>query len=166
MIGSFIYKRLLRRKFSLQRGQSLAETAIVFPILLLLLSGLLDLGRLYYVYVGLQDATGEAAIFLAVNPECETSADGADCADPNNALFRAQNAGGPTGVLDFSSMTTTITYTDDEPTPNGIRDIGDSVTVTMEYPFEFVTPIMPQISGVNPITLRAISSQIIVQNPD
>ena len=75
MIGSFIYKRLLRRKFSLQRGQSLAETAIVFPILLLLLSGLLDLGRLYYVYVGLQDATGEAAIFLAVNPECETSAD-------------------------------------------------------------------------------------------
>lgn len=166
MIGSLIEKRPLRRKSSTQRGQSLAETAIVFPILLLLVSGLLDLGRLYYVYVGLQDATAEAAIFLAVSPECETSADGSACADPNNALFRAQNAGGPSGILDFSSITTSITYTDDEPTPNGIRDIGDSVTVTMDYPFEFVTPIMPQISGVNPITLRAIASQVIVQNPD
>lgn len=155
-----------RLKFKPERGQSLVETAIVFPVLLLLLSGLLDLGRLYYVYVGLQDATGEAALFLAVSPECETSADGSSCTDPNNALFRAQNAGGTTGVIDFSTITTNITYTDDEPTPNGIRDIGDTVTVTMDYPFEFLTPIMPKISGANPITLRAISSQVIVQNPD
>lgn len=149
-----------------KRGQSVAEVAVAFPVLLLLISGLLDLGRLYYAYVALEDATGEAALFLAVNPECETSADGAICADPNNAFFRARNAGGTTGVIDFSTITTNITYTDDEYPANGARDIGDTITVTMEYPFEFLTPIMPKISGANPITLRAISSQVVVQNPD
>jgi Flp pilus assembly protein TadG len=144
----------------------MAELAISFPILLLMLSGLLDLGRMYYIFVSLQDAAAEAALFLSVSPECQTSADGTDCADPNNALFRAQNAGGTTGVIDFATITTTITYEDDEPVPNGIRDIGDIVTVRMEYPFEFITPIMPKIASVNPITLTAISAQTVVQNPD
>jgi Flp pilus assembly protein TadG len=153
-----------------RRGQSMVELAISFPILLLMLSGLLDLGRMYYVFVALQDATAEAALFLSVSPECQTSADTIpgllDCTDPNNAFFRAQNAGGTTGVINFSAINTTITYMDDEPIPNGIRDIGDTVTVKMEYPFEFITPIMPRIAAINPITLTAVSAEIIVQNPD
>lgn len=158
--------RFRRQSGQRRRGQSMAELAISFPILLLMLSGLLDLGRMYYIFVSLQDAAAEAALFLSVSPECQTSADGADCADPNNAFFRAQNAGGTTGVIDFSTITTDITYEDDEPVPNGIRDIGDTVTVRMEYPFEFITPIMPRIASVNPITLTAVSAQTIVQNPD
>lgn len=155
-----------RHRRNRNRGQSTAEVAIAFPVLLLLISGLLDLGRLYYAYVGLEDAAAEAALFLAVSPECETSADGSNCTDPNNALYRAQQAGGPSGFLTFNTISTTITSTDDEPFPNGVRDIGDTVTVTMEYPYTLLTPIMPKIAGVNPITLRAIATQVIVQNPD
>ena len=148
------------------KGQSMAEVAIALPLLLMLVSGLLDLGRLYYAYVGLEDAAAEAALFLAVSPNCANPSDGANCADPNNALYRAHLAGGPTGFLDFSTISTSVTSVDDEPVPNGIRDIGDTITVTMDYPFELLTPIMPKITGVNPLMLEATAAQVIVQNPN
>jgi Flp pilus assembly protein TadG len=69
-----------------ERGQSLVEMALTLPILLLILSGLIDLGRVYFTYVALEDVVGEAALYLSINPDC-IKADPAlpKCADPNNA---------------------------------------------------------------------------------
>ncbi len=46
----------------LERGQSMVEMALGFVLLLIVLSGLLDVGRAFYIYVALEDAAGEAAL--------------------------------------------------------------------------------------------------------
>jgi Flp pilus assembly protein TadG len=52
-----------------ERGQSLVETAVVFPILLLLLAAVIDFGRVFDAYIVLTNAAREGARFGSVNPE-------------------------------------------------------------------------------------------------
>lgn len=144
-------KRLLKKG---QRGQSLVEFSLTAIILIMILSGLLDLGRLYFAYVALEDAAGEAAIFLAiVDPLCETAASGATCTGSNNAEWRATNA--TRGILD-NTLLNVIT---DVPLPN----TGQQVYVTIEYPYRFLTPL---ISAIAPeVTLTGYATQTIVNKP-
>ena len=52
-----------------QLGQSLLEFALVLPILLLLVFGAMDLGRMFYIKVALTNAAREGANYLAYHPE-------------------------------------------------------------------------------------------------
>jgi len=54
-------------------GQSLVEVALVLPILLVILSGLVDLGRVYFTFVALEDAAAEGALYLSLFPDCPYS---------------------------------------------------------------------------------------------
>ena len=51
-----------------ERGQSLVETAIVFPILLLLLAAVVDFGRAFDAYIVLTNAAREGARWGSVKP--------------------------------------------------------------------------------------------------
>jgi Flp pilus assembly protein TadG len=145
-----------RRHQDNERGQSLVEMTVGAVILILILSGLLDLGRVYYVIVALEDGAGEAALYLAINPECWTAADGPQCADPNNAEYRARHSGGE--LVDWSTTTITVT-----PPSAADRDaVGDTVTVSIVYPYLLLTPVIPQITGVNPINLTGMATQIVI----
>ena len=68
-----------------EQGQSLVEFAITLPILILILSGLMDLGRAYYIYVALEEAVAEAALYLAISPDCPDENLLTKCENPNNA---------------------------------------------------------------------------------
>lgn len=148
-----------------QRGQSLAELAIGFTVLVLLASGLLDLGRTYFVHVALEDGAGEAALFLSINPNCVLPSDGPQCADPNNAMWRARYAGG-SGTGSFVDWSTISDDDIDVSIINTSGDdslVGDTVRVTITYQFPLLTPIIPQIAGANPIPLRGEAVQFIVK---
>ncbi|MBI3958867.1 MAG: pilus assembly protein [Chloroflexi bacterium] len=45
-----------------ERGQSLVEMAIIMPVILLIMAGVFDFGRVIYAYVVVVNATREAAI--------------------------------------------------------------------------------------------------------
>ena len=98
-----------------QEGQSLVEVAISFSLLVLLLGGLVDLGHAFFIFIALEDAAGEAALFAAIEPDCPYEyqsaleptpvADngqsddylgptGLNCSPPRNSMWRAQEAGG------------------------------------------------------------------------
>jgi Flp pilus assembly protein TadG len=145
-----------------QRGQSLVEMTVGTLVLAVIISGLLDLGRLYYVYVALEDGAGEGALYMAIDPECWTTADGADCADPNNGLYRVANAG--SGQVDWSSAVVTFSY-NDLVAPTGEVSLGDTVIVTIQYDFPLITPLIPEIAGVNPIPLTVSASQTVIREP-
>lgn len=51
----------------LQRGQSLVELALMLPLVLLILSALLDTGRAVYAYTVVINATREATLLGAAN---------------------------------------------------------------------------------------------------
>ena len=52
-----------------ERGQSLVETAVVLPILLLLVAAIVDFGRAFDVYIVLTNAAREGARWGSVNPQ-------------------------------------------------------------------------------------------------
>lgn len=139
---------------NLERGQSLVEMSVGFVLLLIVLSGLLDVGRAYYIYVGLEDGAGEAALYLSIDPECRTAADGDQCADPNNAEYRARNAGGEN--IDWSAADITITRP-------AIYGVGDPVKVTIQYELPLLTPFMPRFAGINPVYLTTEATQTIIR---
>ncbi len=56
-----------REHRSRERGQSMVEMALTFPILLLVLAGTVEIGIYYNNYLTLVDATRESARFLADN---------------------------------------------------------------------------------------------------
>jgi Flp pilus assembly protein TadG len=52
-----------------ERGQSLVEMAIVFPILLLFLAAAIDFGRVFDAYIVMTNAVREGARFGSVKPD-------------------------------------------------------------------------------------------------
>ena len=139
-----------------EKGQSLVEFALALPILILILSGLVDIGRVYFAFIFLEEAAAEAALFLSIEPSC---LDGTQCAAPNNALWRAQNSGSTQGVVDSNQ----ISVTGNVQNP----DIGATVTVTATYPFRFITPGIAAIAetvtnGDDFIVLSVTATHIVI----
>lgn len=54
-------------------GQSLVEMALLLPILLLLMVGMLDLGRAFYAYITITNAAREGARYAASHPTDDSS---------------------------------------------------------------------------------------------
>src|SRR4029077_5456851 len=71
-------------------GQSMVEFALVLPIMLLLLAGAIDLGRLFYSYIAVENAAKEGALYGARNPLCDDAAN-SNCPNPNNVVWHVQN---------------------------------------------------------------------------
>ena len=136
-----------------ERGQSLVEMAILMVLLLVIMGGVLDLGRMYFTYLALQNAAGEGASYGAINPEW---VDSTDNDDPNNITYRVQNES--TGNLIDWSQTTVVVET------NTILG-GQPITVTVSYDYEIITPMMQAITGDN-VTLSAWDVQLIYLTED
>ncbi|MGI8927504.1 MAG: TadE/TadG family type IV pilus assembly protein [Tepidiformaceae bacterium] len=99
-------------------GQALAEFAIILPIMLLLLFGLVDFGRGFYSWLVVTNAAREGARVGAVQ-------------QPASAINTRINASA-SGV-DTSKLTITLTNV------QGTK--GTPVEVDLSYDFDFVTPI-------------------------
>ncbi len=143
-----------------RKGQSLVEFALAATVLLLLLVGVLDLGRMYMAWVAIQDAAGEGALYAAMNPRCISAANGPTCATPNNAYDRTfiavqQTPGTP---LDPYQVAIVIVPND----PNQIC-FGTPITVSTVYSFTMITPLMRGMFG-SEVTLRAYAVQRALNN--
>lgn len=177
-----------RRARLTERGQSFVEAALGFVILIFVLSGVIDIGRMYFSYITLEDAAGEAALFLSIHPGCvyptddvnPTNSVDPDCAGTANAWYRARNAGG--GLVDFvalgieqSDLVVTC-YTaagvpretwpekydalDTSHDGSGV-EIGDICKVQIPYEFPLYSPIIPEITGMPVIQISGIASETI-----
>jgi hypothetical protein len=107
-----------------ERGQSMVETALVLPILLLILVGIIDLGRFVYSYAHLQMAAQETVRLGGLDKNDQSIIDFAhqyvQLGDPNKLQV--------------------------DITPNDAgRHSGDYVTVKLKYPFILYTPLISTI---------------------
>jgi hypothetical protein len=104
-----------------ERGQSMVETALVLPILLLVLVGIIDLGRFVYSYAYLQMAAQETVRHGGLDENDQAITD-----------FAHQYVKlGDSNLLQIDIS------------PNDIaRHSGDYVTVKLKYPFTLYTPFI------------------------
>lgn len=131
-----------------QRGQSLVEMAIMMVVLLLIMGGVLDFGRMYFTYLALQNAAGEGAVYGAINPEWETNSDNPN---PDNITYRVQTES--TGnLIDWSTTNVTV----DAPLIAG----GEPITVSVSYTYTVITPMIQVFTGPD-VELTATDTQLI-----
>ena len=57
-----------KRMKSTERGQSLVELALIITFLLILVAGVIDLGRMIFTYLAMRDAAQEGAVYGSIEP--------------------------------------------------------------------------------------------------
>lgn len=109
-----------------EEGQALVEFALTLPILLLLMIGLVDVGRGLQAYVSLGNAVREAAREAAVHGADATTPWGPSANDANvTAAVRGRIAGIVTGDVSVTSSW-----------PSGSNAAAQQVVVSATYTFK------------------------------
>ena|SRR5688500_3949144 len=144
----------LRRR-DRSRGQAMVEFALIIPIFLLFVFGILDLARAVYTYHTLNNAAREGARVAAVDQTLTRIQD--------RASSRAVGTGvGPTDVsVDY--RTSELPDDEDSCLANVGTDypspIGCTVIVRVELGFTAATPIISNIIGT--INMAGESSMVV-----
>lgn len=138
------------------RGQSLVEFALTLPFLLVMLLVALDVGRLFFVYVGVQNAAREAAAYAAISAACQTGSSA--CSDPQILAIARQEVGGDTTlVVNSAACATSCTRS------NGLNEYRITVSVSRPFPLMFSATTIPGLGGVTfpTFTLGASATAVI-----
>jgi Flp pilus assembly protein TadG len=146
----------------LQSGQSLLEFTVMAIVLAVLLMGVLDLARAYFTYLALKDAAAEGAYFGSAYPQCvDASVVGANpaCGGANNIVYRTRNSAPVGGLVDWQTANVQVTL------PPALQP-GESITVSVAYQYQMLTPIISAIATDQTLTLRAVSAATIIRVPD
>lgn len=126
------------RRTERERGQALIEFALVLPLFLLLLLGIVQLGSVFRDYIALTDATRvgarQAAVARSIQPEA---------ARVPNIIARTERAA---VNLDKTKMTVTVEPVMIDGVTPGWEQSGD-VTVHATYPFKLNIAGMVVFSG-------------------
>ena len=155
-----------------EQGQSLVELAMSLVVLLILVAGLVDLGRAFFTYVALRDAAQEGASYAAVvNSETlETSGAVSNycAAIANRVIITTTDLSGGTpasnGPVNLQSLTdageltvtTTINGTDCASMAPADVCMGGAVRVEVNYDhFPLTMPFMGTILGRQELSLSA-----------
>jgi Flp pilus assembly protein TadG len=119
-------------------GQSLVELALLLPILILIMAGALDLARVYDAYTSITNASREGARYGAANPT--------DNSGIASAVNRELTSTGISGVTVSEACST---YSANTPVDCGVANTGDRITVSVSYPFRFVTGLIIGLSSIS-----------------
>jgi len=123
-----------------ERGQSLVETAIIFPLLLLLLAAVVDFGRAFDAYIVLTNAAREGARWGSVKPELTV--------DEVKQFVVDDVQGSGTNIAQLDG------FTADNVTVEGQEAGSTVVKVTVTYPFDLW---FGQLIGIPDVTLTKVS---------
>jgi Flp pilus assembly protein TadG len=115
-----------------RRGQSMVEAAFILPIIILILTGIIDFGLLLNNYLVIVNASREGARFAAVGYS------------DNEIGAIIDNA---TVSLDQAKLTTTIYPSE------SVRKKGEEVTVTVQYENSLFTPVISSLVP-NPVQIK------------
>jgi hypothetical protein len=153
-----LYTRRSSRTSSLRgkaRGQAVVEFALVMVFFLVILLGVIDLGRLWFTVVAVEHAAAEGSLFGLAHPWCITA--GAGCEDPNNIEYRLKHES-QGDIIDPSKLTYAVTC-DPDCSPGGI------ISVEVTYDFDLIAPGL-SVFGADSIPIRRVSRQIIAAAPE
>jgi len=146
-----------------EKGQSLLELALSMMLLLLILAGIVDLGRAVYTVMAMQDAAEEGIVFGVAFP--------GECAEIKTRVLD--------NLADFNSQPITVNVLTREPaaslsgTPgplsacveNSPVHIGDEMVIEVTQAFKISMPILGAITGQE-IPLKATANGVLIRGAD
>lgn len=132
-----------------QRGQSLVEFALVFPVFVMLVFGLIDLGRLVYVDNAIAQAAREGARWGSVQGRSSSATTRDD--------VRAYTLGIMTAV---PGPTVAVSCELDGAARTACRT-NDTLVVSVSSPVSMLTPVIGQLVGT--VTVSSIAKVTVNQ---
>lgn len=165
---------LVRAAHREARGQSLVETALALPLLLLVVIGVVDVGRVYALKTQITNAAREAAAYAARDPQATANAIcGRALAELNGApeacSLDASDASGKSWIASRTPATVTCARGTPETACGSSTDplvlfqtpgaAGADVTVTVTYRFSLLTGyLVGRAFAVNPVSVGAAAT--------
>lgn len=128
-----------------EEGQSLIEFAISLTLLLIMLAGIVDIGRIFFVYITIREAAQEGAAFASVCPA---------------------NAAVETRVRTSSSWPIDLSTNNPNVTVNATiqPQIGVPLIVTVRYiNFTLSMPFIGSFLGSQTIDIEANAQHLVLQ---
>lgn len=150
-------RQLRQRRRS--RGQSLVEFALVLPVFLVFLAGALDLGRVFYANITLNNAAREGAFQAAITPTLFQEDQACNQAT-NRVVCRIQNE------TQGSMIAVAPTDIDMSCSAGCAKTAGSFVTVEVRGTFRLVTPLLSFIFGGQDLDLTSSAVAQIEYLPD
>lgn len=137
---------MIRRLRKEEHGQALVEMALVLPLFLLLLFGVIEMGRIGHAYISVNNAAGAGGRIASI---------GGDNLEIDTAIKNAATSLDPESLeIIISTLKNDGTISEHE----GDRRSGHEVTVQVSYPVELIIPL---ISNVIPNPVNVNSSVIM-----
>lgn len=136
----------MKRLLSGQRGGTLAETAILLPVLLLMVMAIMDAGHLIYDWVVLTNATREAARYGIAAERSLFESQAVLTADVHSHAVSQVSA-----LLDPATLDVEVTVAMDS---SGL--FPATVTVDTNYTVPMITPLVKAIRANLPITVSSV----------
>jgi Flp pilus assembly protein TadG len=135
-----ILPRFRNRRKGSERGQSLVEFAILLPVLMIILLGVVEFGWALKAYVQEQNAAREGARYWALHSTatCSLVKGAVDATAPGTLDWTDIDALPATGVTDCTAATAT------------------SITVTAVYEYPFITPLGTFVTSIaGPLKMKS-----------
>lgn len=128
-------KWMWRTRIKDQRGQALVEMALVLPLLLLLVLGIIQFGFIFMSQLAVNNATREGARYAAVHEITQTSLE---------TIVSEYSF-----VLDHETVKdgTEYQYYKSDATATADRTRGGWIEITVSYPVQIFAPIISGIIG-------------------
>ena len=144
---------LLRRRYPRESGAELVEMAVVLPLLLLLIAGIVDFAFLLQSFEVVTNAAREGArigVLPGYNYGCSTC-------DVENRVAQYVSSAGLTGT-----PTTTVTPTTITPAGGGAPFPAIQVSVSYGYRFLFIGPVV-SLLGKSFVTTKTFTATSVMR---
>jgi Flp pilus assembly protein TadG len=160
-------RAFLRRYRERPLGQSLVEFALMLPILLVVLSAAIDLGRLAYARVTIANVAREASFQAAQTPDSFQAGQPCPTVDPLTTEVPDTNMVICRAILESRGSVVTVLPSDITLTcdPSCSGAMGNRVTVTATGRFNLLTPVMAAFFGGSTITFSSTATNQISALP-
>lgn len=164
----YIKKIKKLKKIKNETGQSMVELAVSLIVLLILLAGVVDVGRIAFYYIAMRDTAQEAASYASIFP------------NNNYEIIERAKA----GTVDQSRITVVLRFLDEgvltyecesadlvcssylDSSPINQVDVGDSVQITVtDSAFPITMPFIGIYLGRQSIQLETTVEDTVVRVP-
>ena len=135
-------QKIHRKRNRPRLGQSLVEFALVLPIILMILLGLLDFGRAFFTLIALDDAADEGASYASIRPN--------DVAGIQQRTVEAS-----TRLISVEAADVSVVY------PPSLT-AGQPITVTVDFFFDIYTPFVAGLLPEGELILQGSATHPII----
>jgi Flp pilus assembly protein TadG len=144
----------------LERGQSLVELAISFPIILLLMLGTLDFGMATYSYLIVRDAAQEGALYGSINPNSKLEIE-------NRVRFMSPLEEEALSFAPVKLDNKDVIKIDIKTSGGNCQGITNgqvnTISVHVSYNYPLIIPFAQILTGSEAVLLEATATNVIIQ---